>query len=86
MITSPDATSTCSTSFSKQFKGARRLDFFLEIFRIEMAEGSFVPRITQLDAQALDAEGFQIIKNELQKAFQYFLRLIDCKFSMSIGS
>ena len=51
-----------------------------------MAEGSFVPRITQLDAQALDAEVFQIIKNELQKAFQYFLRLIDWKFSMSIES
>ena len=60
--------------------------FFLEIFRIEMAEGSFVSRVTQLDSQALDAEVFQIIKNELQKAFQYFLRLIDWKFSMSIES
>ena len=38
------------------------------------AEDTFVPRINQLDAGALDQEIFEILKTGLQNAFKYFLR------------
>jgi hypothetical protein len=40
----------------------------------ENAAESFVPRVHQLDALALDTEIFSIYRTSIQTAFKYFIR------------